>query len=235
MTQVWTQQRTLRLAGLIGIAAALVAMIGDEILQYSPQGYASLTYYQSLPVWRIFTGHVLGVLAIPLCLIGYWCVCQALRLGGAGHTRLLFWLMAYGLVMGAISHDALSIYFELARESGGPALTPAMNYINLYSYVPGIIFLLCYLLSSIWYSIVVVSKQTLYPRWMVFFSPILLSLIILFLNSLNVFPLALNVLWPAWLSFPHLVLFSLSTIVLWNAEIEGVTAVPVEQEALYTD
>jgi len=69
---------------------------------------------------------------------------------------------------------------------------------------------------------------------MVVFSPVFLSLIILFLNSRNAFPLVLNILWPVWLSFPHVIFFTLTTIVLWNAGIENV-ATPVNQEALHAD
>ncbi len=70
---------------------------------------------------------------------------------------------------------------------------------------------------------------------MVFFSPALLSLIILLLNSLDAFPLVLNILWPAWLSFPHVIFFTLTTIVLWKADIKDASTMPAGQEMLYAE
>src|SRR5579884_2552501 len=93
----WPHQRVWRTAGLASIGAALLAFVGDELSQYSPQGYASLVAVErSLPFWRVLTGEMLGVLGIPLCLIGYWCVCQVLRQSDVKGTRAMFWLIAYG-------------------------------------------------------------------------------------------------------------------------------------------
>ncbi len=226
--KTWTQQRIFRLFGVVSIVVALLAVAGDEILQYSPQGYASLTLFYDLPLWRMLIGHVLGVLFIPLCLSGYWCVCRALRLSGVKGARTMFWLIAYGLVMGAVSHDSVSAVIELKREGSGPGLTPIMNYLQNYVNIPGGIFLLCYLAISAWYFAAVISGRTLYPRWMAFVNPFLLSLLIALLHLGNVFPVAMNVLWPAWLSVAHVVFFALSTLVLWNfTEKQATTKVQV--------
>lgn len=219
--QAWIQRYSLRLVGLFSVEIALLAMTGDEILQYTPQGYATLAFTHNLPLWRMFTGHLLGVLAIPLCISGYWCVCQALKFGGARQTRLFFWLTAYGLVMGAIAHDDLSIYFELVRIGDGAALTSSMSYIQNFANIPGAIFLICYLVSSIWYSAAVISRRSLYPRWMTFCSPLILSLLIGLFHALNILPPLMNVLWPAWLSAAHVVFFALSTLTLWRVEMPG--------------
>ena len=215
-TKEWTQQRVLRICGVISIGIALITVAADEILQYWPQGYRSLAYNQVLPLWRIFTGHLLGILAIPLCLIGYWCVCQALKLGGARYTRLLFWLIAYSLVMGALSHDSISTYFVMLHYGGGPALAPVMNYVQSFANVPGVIFLLGYLASSVWYCVVVLTRRSLYPRWMALCNPFLLSLLIALLYMAGALPVIMNVLWSAWLSTAHMIFFTLSTAVLWS-------------------
>lgn len=216
--RAWIQRHLLRVVGLVSVGAALLAMAADEILQYTPQGYATLAFTHNLPLWRMFTGHLLGVLAIPLCITGYWCVCQALKLGGARYTRVLFWLMAYGLVMGAITHDSLSIYFELIR-AGGSTSAAASNYIEAYANVPGAVFMVCYVVSSMWYTFSIASGGKPYPIWMCFCSPFIFTLLILLFHSLNVLPVVMNVLWPAWLSTAHVIFFALSTLMLWNVEM----------------
>lgn len=94
----WTQQDVFRMAGCDSVGAALLAVAGDEFLQYLPQGASSLADIEkSLPLWRLLTGEMLGILGIPLCLIGYWCVCQIMRRGGAKGARIMFWLIASGI------------------------------------------------------------------------------------------------------------------------------------------
>ena len=216
--KTWPRLRHLRVMGLLSIGAALLALAADEILQYTPQGYATLAFTQNLPLWRMFTGHLLGVLAIPLCLTGYWCVCQGLKLGGARYTGVLFWLIAYGLVMGAIAHDSISVYFVLLRDGASPTLTPALSYVQTYANIPGALFLLCYAATSIWYSAAIVSRRALYPLWMAFCSPFMFSLLIGLLHAINALPVVMNVLWPAWLSAAHVIFFILSTLVLWRTQ-----------------
>jgi hypothetical protein len=53
-------------------------------------------------------------------------------------------------------------------------------------------------------------------------NPFLLSLVIELLNVSQVLPALANVLSPAWLSVPHLVFFTLSTLVLWSPRVERV-------------
>lgn len=213
----WTQQRSLRLASIASIGAALIAVAGDEILQYSPQGYSSLADVErTLPFWRLLTGEMLGVLGIPLCLLGYWCVCQALRLSNVKGTRVMFWLAAETLVLGVVSHAIVSSAFVAMHAGSTSALTDLANTLQNSALIPGSLFLLGYLAVWIWYFVAVIAGRTLYPRWMVFVNPFLLSLLIELLSVSKVLPGVGNVLAPAWLSIPHVVFFALSLPILWN-------------------
>jgi hypothetical protein len=87
---VGQQRRFLRLAGVLSIIVTVVIVAADEILQYLPQGYASLQPLRALPPWRLLFGNALGVLAIPLSVIGYWQICQALKLSGIKRTSWMF-------------------------------------------------------------------------------------------------------------------------------------------------
>ena len=215
--KTWTQQRSLRLASIASIGAALIAVAGDEILQYSPQGYSFLVDVErALPFWRLLTGEMLGVLGIPLCLLGYWCVCQILRSSNVKGTRVIFWLAAGTLVLGVVSHAIVSSAFVAMQAGSTSALTGLANTLQNSALIPGSLFLLGYLAVSIWYFVVVIAGRTLYPRWMAFVNPFLLSLLIELLSVSNVLPVAGNVLAPAWLSIPHVIFFALSLPILWS-------------------
>ncbi len=220
----WTQLRTLRIAGVLSIGAALLAVVGDELSQYSPLGYASLMDIErTLPFWRLLTGEMLGVLGIPLCLIGYWCVCATLRQSSIKGTRGMFWLIAYSLVMGVVSHAIISSMYMVIHAGNTAALASAEHDLQNAAYFPGILFLLGYLGFSVWYFVAVISGRTRYPHWMAFVNPFLLSLLIALLNTLNVLPQVVNILFPAWLSIPHLLFFTFSALFLWNDRASVIT------------
>ena len=216
----WAWQWTLRLAGCAGIVAALLAVMGDVLSQYSPQGYASPEAVErAMPFWRLLSGELLGVIGIPLCLFGYWCVCQVLRREGVRGTGVMFWLIAFGLAMGVVSHAIISSVY-IVMQAGDPATVQRITgNLQLAALLPGLLFLLGYLAFSAWYLVVVLfgrDQSRPYPRWLAFVNPFLLSLLIALLNAAHVAPSVLNVLWPAWLSVPHLVFFTLATLLLWN-------------------
>ena len=130
----------------------------------------------------------------------------------------MFWLSAYGLVMGVVSHAIISSAYTTMQVGNAPAITSATNNLRNAVYLPGGLFLISYLIVSAWYFVAVISGRTLYPRWMALANPFLLSLLIALLNAANVLPSVVNILWLAWLSIPHLIFFTLSALVLWNSE-----------------
>jgi hypothetical protein len=215
-SKVWTQKQWLRLTGVLSIVVALITVAADELLQYSPQGYSSYLYYRDIVSWRVFLGVLSGVFAIPLSAIGYWHVCKALKLSGIKRTSLMFWVITYGLAIGAAAHGGFAAFIVLIQEGTNASLTRAMDYLQTYIAIPLGLFFLCYLIINAWFFIVVLSRHTLYPKWMAFLNPFLLSILIALLNMSNLFPVLVNVLSPAWLSIPHLVFFTLSTLILWN-------------------
>src|SRR5438067_11865673 len=107
------QQKQLRLAGIIGILAALAATVADISLQYSPTGqYGTLLEFLHIPTWRLLLGHYVGIFAIPLVAIGYWQIAQALKPAGKWFSLPFFFIAAYSVTYGAAFH-ALSTTVEL--------------------------------------------------------------------------------------------------------------------------
>jgi hypothetical protein len=135
----------------------VVIVASDELLQYLPQGYASLQPLGELAAWRLLLGNALGVLAIPLSVIGYWQICQALKLSGIKYTSWMFWLIAYGAALGAVGHAGITATIVLLQQSD--TLIKALNYLEAYVAVPFGVFLFCYLILSVWYCIVVLSRS----------------------------------------------------------------------------
>jgi len=218
ISNTYTQKHILRLTGIIGILVALFTTTADELLQYSPQGYESYAYVRDFALWRSLLGHVLGVIAIPLLAIGYWHVCHALKLSNVKHTSVFFWLMAYGLAVGAAAHGTFAGLIVVVQMGTRSSLTTGQTYFLTYGGPLFAVALLCYAIMSIWYCIIVLSKHTLYPKWMAFLSPFFISLLIALFQVSNSVPVLGNILGPTWLNLAHVVFFTLSTCVLWHPQ-----------------
>ena len=93
--------------GVFSIMASACAVLSDLILQYDPQGNYSLSTPAPLTIalWRVYVGSFLGVFCIPLVITGYWVVCTVLRETAPRLFRILFWVMAYAIVIGTVFHS----------------------------------------------------------------------------------------------------------------------------------
>jgi hypothetical protein len=217
--------------GVFSILASAGAVVADLILQYDPQGNYSLTTPAPLTIvlWRVYVGSLLGVFCIPLVITGYWVVCTVLRETAPRLFRILFWVMAYAIVIGTVFHSTFLAFIlveQAARATTGSAqasLFQLQNALLVFSVPLAAFFEICYLVM---WSIVVVTvlrRATRYPRWIVLFVPALLSIIIAGVGQSHVVPVLGNVLYPTVFSLPHLVFFLLSTLILWRIDLQTVS------------
>jgi hypothetical protein len=229
--------------GVFSILAAIGAVVADLILQYDPQGNYSPTTPAPLTIafWRVFVGSLLGVFCIPLTITGYWVVCTVLRETAPRLFRVLFWVMAYSMVLGTVIHStvlAVILVGQAAHGVTGAAQASLLHLQNtlLVFRLPLVAFFgICYFVM---WSIVVVTvlrTATRYPKWIVLFVPALLSLVIAGVGGSHAVPVLGNVLFPTVFSLAHLVFFLLSTIVLWRrpaSEREALHPHPAADTAL---
>lgn len=220
---VITRKRLLWM-GIFSILAALGCVVADLILEYDPQGNYSLTTPAPLTIalWRVLVGSFLGVVCIPLTIIGYWIVCVVLRATAPRLFRVLFWGIAYCIVIGTVFHStvlAVILVGQVAHNVNGVAqssLLQLQTTLLVFSLPLGIFFEICYLLFWGIVVVTVLRTATLYPKWIVLFVPALLSLIIAIVGRSHVVSVLGNILYPTVLSLPHLVFFLLSTMALWR-------------------
>jgi hypothetical protein len=210
--------------GVFSILASAGAVLADLILQYDPQGNYSLTTPAPLTIalWRVYAGSLLGVFCIPLVITGYWVVCTVLKETAPRFFRILFWVMAYAIVIGTVFHStflAVILVEQAAHTATGSAqasLLQLQNALLTFSVPLAAFFEVCYLVMWSVVVVTVLHTATRYPRWIVLFVPALLSLVIVGVEQSHGVPVLGNVLYPTVLSLPHLVFFLLSTLILWR-------------------
>lgn len=131
-----------------------------------------------MPASRLAWGGLLGVLATPLLLPGLWLVYTALRPAGLWQAVAPALFLAYSLILAPFVHGSF-IYVEqnarvLARlcPEGRSVLGPVFRLQQRLVFTAYAIIGVTALVGSVLYSIVVVSSDTLLPRWMAAVNPV---------------------------------------------------------------
>ena len=177
--------------GIIGMAAAVLGCLGDILLLYVPDGnYEKQDYlfFQQIPQWRLTAGHFLGVLFIPLELVGFWQVYKAIEKTGKRYTVPLVLATVYVMIMGVVYHGIVGSMGTFVHLAASDLVNPAvaestMNTLKLYFEPFGFLLLILFVFISsmlsylIWFK----NEQTLYPKWMAFFNPVFTYLLIVIL------------------------------------------------------
>ena len=214
-------RRMLLLTGWAGLIGAFVVGVGEFALQFSVEGgyeAPNYTYFERVPEWRLRFGHFLSVLGAPLYIVGYVHIGQMFILGG---SRLSGWVITiiggYSFIVGTAwlggrvylaltVHEIADATYDLKPRM--LALLDAFSDHNepLVDALRGAMMIVSILwVMRIW------SRHTLYPRWMSYFSPIII-LAVIFLIYFFVWPALGAWLLPAAMNVVHVVIFGLS---LW--------------------
>ena len=213
----------LRWFGIIGIIAAFLGCVADVLLLYAPNGgYERQDYlfFEQIPQWRLTLGHYLGVLVIPLELIGFWQVYQAIKSAGNKYVIPVMLATVYVMVIGVAYHAMVSIGGTVIRAKNYALLseeyfTSFFDTIKFYFEPFGAILFVLFLFISAGLFYIIWFRKTLYPKWVAFFNPLFVYLAIVVMYLL--FPQHIgSMLMVAGFNFSILILLSISTVFMWN-------------------
>jgi len=179
-----SNDRGRRLAGLSGLAGALLFFVGD-MLFYGYLGSGAkfaegmiATLAHASPE-RLFAGGLVGPLAACLCVIGFWHVYLNIRPSSEILGRIVLGLFAVLMVAGSAVHTlwtAKGLALKYCYGQGAPCsdlLAATKSYWALaynLGTIPG------YLGAALLFGLVLLRK-TYYPRWTVLASPAVLMLL----------------------------------------------------------
>lgn len=220
-----------RTIGWVAIAAAALVSLADMALLYSPDGGYGFGSYEplgSVPRWRLLVGHYLGILLLPAYVAGYWLVHRGLGPAGPWRSWPVFLLGSYAAVLGAACHG-LFAPLSLIVQHGGADLARARTLLQgargLVDPLHGLVNALL-VLTSLWFAVTVLSRETRFPRWMAAANPLALALLFVlpYLFAPGSTPALLAA--PASFNLAHLVFFALVTAALGRAPVGGDLARP---------
>lgn len=191
MLIIFNKQRLVLMLGLAGIAGTILTIISDLILIGKPG--SGFDYFRlgtelmtDIPQWRITTGAFLGILVLPLQIVGlavlYYGIIKAGKTAAIGTLLPL----VHALIMGVAFHTCYAFlgtgwkfYYEQGLSS-----TAAQAMMSTYrGYWKTLIFIMVaeIILSSAFFSVYVAKGYSLFPRWMSILNPFCIFLVMFLL------------------------------------------------------
>jgi len=216
--------KQIRLCGWAGVLAAVIGFVAEMLLYGGFYGGAE--YYRvsrqimsEIPLSRLIWGGALGPIEAIFYLIGFWHIYLALKPGSQRLAQIVFAAFSAMMIVGGAFHSAF-VYTGLITRALNTVqavdlpvlktlLSQSDTYIRLL-YRVTFAFGLTGTLAFVW---AVWFKKTLYPRWLVFFTPTLLILLVQPLARYIPAPLGGIVLGGS-VSLCFLLFFSLSVFLL---------------------
>lgn len=205
--------------GYLGLLATVMVGIGEFLIHFT---YAELdetvrfSYLLGTAQSRFTIGHFLMVPFIPLYVFGYWHLYLALKPGNDRLATAVLVLGIFAFMIGGMwvaSRAHLGAMVQALHESDTPALAETL-FASYDLHIESLVQILrvLILLISVCFVWAILGGGTLYPKWMAFFNPILL-LMIVFALFFFVHPIG-QFLAPTAMNVAHFTLFSASLLAL---------------------
>jgi hypothetical protein len=173
----------IRIAGVLGLAGALLLAIGDQCLYFAATSGADFLHglrgiVAAAPTGRVLFGASLGPIAALLYLAGFWHVYMRLR---TRHPRMAA-VVAIGLALCILAGTAYHVLWGAkalamkATQGAAAAAQPALAALDaqLHAFAANV-----YLVaetagypSAVLLAIMVAMGRSDYPRWLAFLTPV---------------------------------------------------------------
>lgn len=211
--------------GIIGIIGALITIISDFILVGRPTNAYSFLRdgtesMAGLAQWRITIGTFLGVVVLPFQIGGLIVVYYGLKPAGKLISLVVVAIAAHALMMGVAFHAAYAFIgsgWKLYYETGLNNINIA-ELINKFDFYWKIIIIIMFgelALSSVGFVLIILTRKTLFPKWMAVLNP--------FCVYVFMFPLIFVLPAPAggyiasaYLNLSTVVFFAFCTVVIYK-------------------
>ncbi|MBH1940185.1 hypothetical protein I5677_04655 [Mobilitalea sibirica] len=175
--------------GLIGILGMLITIISDFILLAKPTD--AYTFFKmgtetmaDISSWRITVGTFLGVIVLPIQILGLIPLYYALKPAGKVQSRIVFFISAHALMMGVGFHTAYAymgsgwrLYHNVVTDKD--LVLDLMHRYDFYWRIIIIIMMSELIVSSILYVIILLKGKSMFPKWMALLNPVFIMALVL--------------------------------------------------------
>jgi hypothetical protein len=178
--------KKLVLFGILGIAGSLLMFSGDMLFYFTNQDYAYVSdnisrVMGTMPAWRLQLGGFLGIVAGFHYLFGYYMISKAVEVKSKKPAIIIFFIWLFCTILGAGYHSHFPYLGYAARHITEVTILTEFENI-LIPYV--LVNMSLHVIVSLYFAILILTKRTLFPRWFVVLTPIVLLWVIYPLKQL---------------------------------------------------
>lgn len=203
----------LQILSLAGILGSVLMFTGDMLLYYEPVSglnYDSTARMSTMPIHRLIAGGIIGPIASIFSIIGSYLFYVIFKSVNKFFATFLFASFAILFVFAGSYHAMFpNIGFigrlpESMQAQHLIYIRTYLNQINTLIYIFGTIgtFILFYL---------VIFKKSLFPKWILLFTPTLLILLASFIKDYIPYPLG-AVVYGGWINLCFILFFTICLI-----------------------
>lgn len=207
--QRYEEAKSIILFGVVGLLASLLVGAGEFLVHYSAAGYEGASDFSWLHQSNygvVIIGHYLMLIGLPLYIFGYYHFYLAIRQGSENLARTILVLGIIAFTIGGVWAGSRALLTEIVKSEN----TGLIDYYKAhYEVLVNVLRFLILLISIVWV-VAILFRNTRYPKWLAWFSPVVI-LVLVFLTYF-LLPSLGKYLVPTAMNVTHLVVFTLSLI-----------------------
>jgi len=202
------KKNTFKLILLSGIVGSLLMFLGDMLLYYEPVSgldYNSVARMGTMPIERLIAGGLIGPFASIFSIIGAYLFYMIFKSANKILAKFLFISFAIMFVFAGTYHAMFPNYGFIGRL---PESSQSQQLIFISTYLNQINTLI-YICGTFWTLILfylVILKKSLYPKWMLLFTPTLLILLASFVKDYIPYPFG-AIVYGGWMNLCFMLFF----------------------------
>ena len=200
--------------GYLGLVASILVGLGEYFLHYSPQilDYASnYEFFKFVSQEHLTTGHFLAVIGLPFYFAGYIHIYRMLRSGNETLARVVLAIGFIAFAVGGIWIGSRSSIGNIVHLKESMDIITYQNLLDHYTnHLEILVKALRIIIAtlSVVFTIAIIKGGTFYKKWMAFFSPIAILILLVLMGK--IVPTIGKHMLPILMNVTHFILFSLS-------------------------
>ena len=202
------KKNTFKLLLLSGIVGSLLMFLGDMLLYYEPVSgldYNSVARMGTMPIKRLIAGGLIGLFASIFYIIGGYFFYLIFNSANKILAKFLFVSFAIMFVFAGSFHAMfpyLGFVGRLPESLQSQQLIFIKTYLNLIKTLMNV----CGIFGTLILFYLVIFKKSLYPKWMLLLTPILLILMAGFVKDYIPYPFG-AIVYGGWMNLCFMLFF----------------------------
>jgi len=198
---------------LLGLLGALLMFTGDMFLYYEPvsgQNYNSIAKMTIQPIKYLTIGGIIGPIASIFYILGGLLFYLVFKPINKVFASILFVLFGIVYMFAGTYHASFPNYGFVGRLPI-EFQSQQIGYIRDYLGAMYNIMFYCSILWTILLFYLVLFKKSIYPKWLLIFTPTLLTFFSTYIKSVTPYPYG-AILYGGWLNISYVIFFAISLV-----------------------